>query len=223
MPKLYAIFALGTRRESPLLSPRLFIPLPLCVMFQKKGGLMTILCLGDSLTFGYGVPREDTWCAVAARLCGHEFQNLGVNGATTGEMREQELAPSADALLVMGGLNDLFMGMAPSVPLSHILAICESARRAGLRPVVGIPMQISPDVDEAWCDGPVDVDWVRAAYAELAEALVQACEEHGIESIDFRPLVGPAELSFDGIHLNRRGHLRMAEAVSEFWKKASKS
>ena len=115
------------------------------------------------------------------------------------------------------------MGMDPAVPLSHILTICESARRAGLRPVVGIPMQISPDVEEAWCDGPVDVDWVRAAYAELAEALVQACEEHGIESIDFRPLVGPAELSFDGIHLNRRGHLRMAEAVSEFWRKTSES
>jgi len=192
-------------------------------MFQKKGGPMTILCLGDSLTFGYGVPREDTWCAVAARLCGHEFQNLGVNGATTGEMREKPLPPAANALLVMGGLNDLFMGMEPAVPLSHILAICENARRAGLRPVVGIPMQISPDVEEAWCDGPVDVDWVRAAYADLAEALVLACAERGIESIDFRPLVGPAELSFDGIHLNRRGHLRMAEAVSEFWKKAATS
>ena len=180
---------------------------------------MTILCLGDSLTYGYGVPRDEAWCSLASGLCGHDVQNLGVNGATTGEMREMEIDPSADALFIMGGLNDLFMGMGPAVPLDNILAICERARAAGLRPVVGIPMQISPDVDEAWCDGPVDVDHVRAAYAAFADALARLCTERGIESIDFRPLIGPAELSFDGIHLNRRGHRRMAEAVAEFWKK----
>ena len=68
-----------------------------------------------------------------------------------------------------------------------------------------------------------------AAYADLVERALPSeahdipvrylCTERGIESIDFRPLIGPAELSFDGIHLNRRGHRRMAEAVAEFWKR----
>ena len=179
---------------------------------------MQILCLGDSLTYGYGVPREDTWCALASRLCGHEFLNRGVNGATTGEMLEQPIARDAKGLIVMGGLNDLFMGMNPSIPLVNILALCERGRDAGLRVAAGIPMQISPDVEEAWCDGPVDVDWVRSAYASFTDTLVAECEKRGIACIDFRPLIGPAELSFDGIHLNKRGHARMAEAVAEFWK-----
>ena len=185
---------------------------------------MDILCLGDSLTYGYGVPREECWCCLASRLTGHSFLNRGVNGATTGEMLERwesGLAAQASAskadVLVMGGLNDLFMGIAPAVPLANLLAVCEQAIAAGLRPAVGIPMQISPDVDEAWCDGPVDVDYVRSAYAGLAEALLSQCRERGIRTIDFRPLIGPAELSFDGIHLNRRGHARMAEAVAGCW------
>ena len=190
---------------------------------------MDILCLGDSLTYGYGVPREECWCYLASRLSGHSFLNHGVNGATTGEMLERwesDLAAQASAskaeVFVMGGLNDLFMGIAPAVPLANLLAVCEQAIAAGLRPAVGIPMQISPDVDEAWCDGPVDVDYVRSAYAGLAEALLSQCRERGIRTIDFRPLIGPAELSFDGIHLNRRGHVRMAEAVAGCWGTARK-
>jgi len=177
---------------------------------------MKILCLGDSLTFGYGVSREECWCSLASRLTGHEFQNFGVNGATTGEMLERKL-PVAERLFVMGGLNDLFMGMRPEIPLANILAICERALAAGMRLTAGIPMQISPEVDEAWCDGPIDVDWVRTAYAKLADSLSRACRERGIPALDFRPLIGPAELSFDGIHLNRRGHARMAEALASFW------
>ena len=184
---------------------------------------MKILCLGDSLTYGYGVPLEDTWCAVASQLCGHEFQNSGVNGATTGEMLEWRFELPAGGLLVMGGLNDLFMGMSPSIPLANILALCERGREAGLRVVAGIPMQISPDVEEAWCDGPVDVDWVRSAYTSFADALVGECEKRGIEYLDFRPLIGPAELSFDGIHVNKRGHRLMAEAVAEFWRQEKQS
>lgn len=206
---------------------------------------MTIFCIGDSLTYGYGVAREDTWCVIASRLCGHEFVNRGVNGATTGEMLEGLLADSTlslsgdtgapsslhdaddlpsrretvSTLFVMGGLNDLFMGMAPRIPLVHIHAIVERARRAGLRPVVGIPSQISTDVDEGWCDGPIDMDHVRASYADFAAALRRQCEDDGVDFIDFRPVLGPADLAFDGIHLNRQGHRRMAEAAAAHWEK----
>ena len=56
---------------------------------------MDILCLGDSLTYGYGVPREESWCALASRLTGHRFLNHGVNGASLSEL--QELVMDRDA------------------------------------------------------------------------------------------------------------------------------
>ncbi len=180
-----------------------------------QGAVMTILCIGDSLTYGYGVRRAETWCALASNLTGHEFINRGVNGATTGEMAEQELF--GDELFVMGGLNNLFMGMGVAVPLADIRGICRRASDMGIRPTVGIPMQISQEVSEGWCEGPVDMDLVRSAYADFARALLFQCLEDGTDFIDFRPVVGPEHLSFDGIHLNRRGHERMAQAVADHW------
>ena len=160
---------------------------------------MIIICIGDSLTYGYGVGRPQTWCALASRLTGHEFVNRG------------------GGLFAMGGLNDLFLGRPVSVPLENFRTLCRHALDKGIRPTIGIPMQISPDVDEAWCDGPVDIAKVRASYAEFAEKLLEQCRSGGIRTIDFRPLILPEHLSFDGIHLSRAGHERMAEAVAAAW------
>ncbi len=176
---------------------------------------MNILCIGDSLTYGYGVRRAETWCALASELTGHNFINKGVNGATTGEMAQQEL--SGDEVFIMGGLNNLFMGMPVTVPLSDMRRICERALDLGIRPTVGIPMQISTDISEGWCDGPIDMNIVRSCYAEFADALLLQCRMDGIAFMDFRPHLGPGDLSFDGIHLNRQGHLRMAQVVAAHW------
>ncbi len=177
---------------------------------------MIIICIGDSLTYGYGVGRPQTWCALASRLTGHEFVNRGVNGALSDEIAAQPF-DDGGGLFAMGGLNDLFLGRPVSVPLENFRTLCRHALDKGIRPTIGVPMQISPDVDEAWCDGPVDIAKVRASYAEFAEKLLVQCRSGGIRTIDFRPLILPEHLSFDGIHLNRAGHERMAEAVAAAW------
>ena len=46
---------------------------------------MKIVCLGDSLTYGYGVPRKDGWVSLAARATGHTLVNRGVSGDTLPE------------------------------------------------------------------------------------------------------------------------------------------
>ncbi len=176
---------------------------------------MVITCLGDSLTFGYGVERTLTWCALASRQTGHDFVNRGVNGALSDEIAAQPLC--GDELFVMGGLNDLFWGRPADVPLRELSGLWRRAAKAGIRPTVGIPMQISPDVEEAWCEGPVDIARVRAAYARLAEGLLRRCREDGVRTLDLRRLILPEHLAFDGIHLNREGHRRMALAVAALW------
>ena len=46
---------------------------------------MKIVCLGDSLTYGYGVPRKDGWVSLAAQATGHTLVNKGVSGDTLPE------------------------------------------------------------------------------------------------------------------------------------------
>ncbi len=176
---------------------------------------MIITCLGDSLTYGYGVERSNTWCALASQRTGHTFINRGINGALSDEIAS--LPFDGDELFVMGGLNDFFMGRSPGVPLEALRGLCRKASAMGILPTVGIPMQISPDVEEAWCDGPIDIATVRTAYAAYAESLMLQCRKDGVRALDLRPLIHPCHLSFDGIHLNRQGHIRMADAVAALW------
>ena len=47
---------------------------------------MELICLGDSLTFGYGVPKGSRWTTRLAQKTGWRIYNFGVCGDTTGGM-----------------------------------------------------------------------------------------------------------------------------------------
>lgn len=77
-----------------------------------------VLCLGDSLTYGYGVGRSECWAALAVRNMGREFVNCGVCGDTSCGMLARFPSLVAehrpDAVFVMGGSGvKPFLGMPP--------------------------------------------------------------------------------------------------------------
>ena len=84
---------------------------------------MKLICLGDSLTFGYGVRASQRWTHLCAQHTGWKIVNEGVSGDTTGGMLARLAARvlpelrsgSADELfqriLLMGGTNDVFLSL----------------------------------------------------------------------------------------------------------------
>ena len=76
-----------------------------------------ILCLGDSLTYGFGLPRGLVWTALCAAQTGAELLGRGVNGNTTGGMLavlpDLLVREHPDAVLLMGGTNDIAYGGIP--------------------------------------------------------------------------------------------------------------
>ena len=81
---------------------------------------MKLICIGDSLTFGYGVHLSQRWTRLCAQETGCELVNEGINGDTTGgmlarmqggvlaELREGGLGADRPYVLLMGGSNDVF-------------------------------------------------------------------------------------------------------------------
>ena len=81
---------------------------------------MKLICIGDSLTFGYGVHLSQRWTRLCAQETGWELVNEGINGDTTGgmlarmqggvlaELREGGLGADRPYVLLMGGSNDVF-------------------------------------------------------------------------------------------------------------------
>ena len=85
---------------------------------------MSIVCLGDSLTYGYEVPTSQSWVSQLATLSHWDLINKGIPGETTLDMKRRlnsdvfHLNPSK--IIFMGGTNDLFLGRSINEILSTI-------------------------------------------------------------------------------------------------------
>lgn len=190
---------------------------------------MKVICLGDSLTYGYGVARAVTWTALLSDGAdGPEVVNRGISGDTTGGMlarlETDVLAEKSDLVLLMGGSNDIFFGRDLAAAKCNMAAIVFQCMAQGRKVVLGIPF---PVLEKGLAD-----QWKPFAGGEEAKRLlgeygrwlVEFGREFGIPVLDLRealPREEKARLScyLDGIHLSPEGHRLVAEFLRKnLWK-----
>lgn len=73
---------------------------------------MKLLCLGDSLTYGYDVPQKDKWTTLVSERSTVKIDNRGQCGDTTAGMvfrLHQIDLVGYDAFFIMGGSNDILL------------------------------------------------------------------------------------------------------------------
>ncbi|MDP3385714.1 MAG: GDSL-type esterase/lipase family protein [Eubacteriales bacterium] len=187
---------------------------------------MKIVCIGDSLTYGYGVEQLDSWVHLVRKRTGLDLMNKGINGDTTDGMlcrfEMDVLSLKPDWVFVMGGSNDLIMNVKPNIVESNIASMCREALKKSIEPIIGIP----PNVDAA----NVREDWasysnfskVAEQLAKYRDRLLLYSRNSGIKKLDFyseiekRAISGIGELYFDGLHMNETGHKIMADIFCGF-------
>ncbi|MDR1744375.1 MAG: GDSL-type esterase/lipase family protein [Planctomycetota bacterium] len=183
---------------------------------------MKILCMGDSLTFGFGVPRKEGWTALAQKELGVEIVNRGIPGDTTGGMVARygnEIEKHRPALVsIMGGFNDIFFGGDDRPARANTAAMIHQTTSRNIIPLLCTPV-------------PVVVESARKEWAELVDFF--AAQETGREYVawlrlfaetfripfldfwaffenELREKGGDAGLYVDGLHPNARGQAVMA-------------
>ena len=198
---------------------------------------MKLYCLGDSLTFGFGVSRSVRWTTLLEQQTGWQVVNLGVNGDTTGGMLArlwpELLSPlGADPvrrlesrILLMGGSNDIFFSGTDAQARANMAAMCQRLMGEGTRPLVGISLPVD------WRFAPEQ--WARAADFENADRVMRRycawlktfCGAFRLPVVDFAadfldPEGEPIhELFLDGLHPNAEGHQLMARRMERALKK----
>jgi acyl-CoA thioesterase-1 len=187
----------------------------------------TVLCLGDSLTEGLGVAKEQAFPALlAADLAAAGFKdvqvvNAGVSGATSASGLSRlrwhlkgvkpataaaKVAPPApDILLLALGANDGLRGLAVEAMEANLQAVIELAKANGWR-VLLAGMKVPPNY------GP---DYAR----RFERVFVDLAQREKVELMPFllAGVAGDKTLNqADGIHPNVKGHRVLATTVRRF-------
>ena len=176
--------------------------------------VITIVALGDSLTAGYGLSRQQAWPSLVAekmRTAGYEFEivNAGSSGDTTaGGLRRLPAILRAhhkiDIFVVELGINDAFRGAPIEQIRSNLQAIVDQVRAQQPGASIVIAGMQLPNVSSD--------DYV-GAFGEIFRAVA---EKNRATLIPFflEGVGGNPELNqWDRVHPNAAGQRVLAENV----------
>ncbi len=173
---------------------------------------MRLLVLGDSLTAGYGLPKQDGFTAQLERSLRADGLDVtvidaGVSGDTTagGLARLDWVLRSAgaggpDAVIVELGANDGLRGFDPEVTYGNLDRILSRLRESDV-PILVAGMRAPPNLGREY------VDAFDAIFPRLADRHEVPLYPFFLDGVAADPDLNQA----DGIHPNREG---VAEIVS---------
>lgn len=186
---------------------------------------MKILCMGDSITYGTGLEDlTQRWSNLVSERTGHMLINLGIGGDTTGGMlarcQHQVYGTDADALLFLGGTNDICLTYGWRQAFANAISVIRQAQNFHIPVLIGIPL---PFVTERFTDSPWFSDRDDAQLANqcalLAQMLREFCIVGDIPYVDYRSAfinedgTVRKDLFVDAVHPNALGHQAMAEVL----------
>ena len=194
----------------------LIISTLLCILPALLQGTERIVCLGDSLTAGYGLDPEQAYPSVLESLLrdrGREVRvvNAGVSGDTSaGGLRRLPwiMQQDIDTLIIALGSNDALRGQPVEATEANLRRIIRTAREK--QPGIGIiltGMRAPPNM------GPAYAKAFREIFPRLAREESVAFLDFLLEDVAARP-----ELNLpDGIHPNSKGHRLIAESLAKLF------
>jgi O-acetyl-ADP-ribose deacetylase (regulator of RNase III) len=186
--------------------------------FSKMTGRDTIVCLGDSITYGFPFGPDASWVGLSAKALGINLINKGANGDTTRGMSmrfNRDVTSFNPAyVIIMGGANDAFMGYSLEKFQRNITDMAAEAANNGICPVIGLPAPINL--------GGFVTDEVGIASCEL-ECFRNWAEEFAADEelpvLDFyTPLLDPesggADPAYfcDEAHPSKNGYIALGRA-----------
>lgn len=181
---------------------------------QDAGGVKKrIVVLGDSITAGYGLQREEAYPALLQKKIdeaglAYEVVNAGVSGDTTaGGLRRIDWAlgqKGADVLMIALGGNDGLRGIAPEQTEANLAGIIEKARVKNPAVKILIAGMQMPDNM-----GPKYVEAFKAVFSKVAVTAKTELLPFLLEGVGGDETLNQA----DRIHPTAEGQQKIADLV----------
>lgn len=179
----------------------LLIPLKTIPAITAKD--VTVVALGDSITWGY--PDGKSWTATVARETGLNIINKGISGNKLGDMfarLDQDVLRIAPQIcLIMGGTNDVFKGLSVDEMIENLEHMTAELERHNIMPVIGLPVPLG------WAGSEKKLQDLRKRIRQMPYLIIDFAADFKRPQQEFRKLVP------DGIHPEGEGKQIMAERL----------
>ena len=183
---------------------------------------VSIVCIGDSLTFGYGVKKTKSWVSVLSTKIKEKLMNKGIPGNTTTEMKERFIEDVVNykpsKVIIMCGTNDVFLNRTINDILNNINEMAQMCEINNIVPIILTPLPVKDNIEvKTWFED-MDYKKVNRSLAELRHLLIEYAEEKNITCIDLGAILleeGKIMEQFleDGIHVSAEIHNEIAKIM----------
>ena len=184
---------------------------------------LDVIFLGDSLTFGYGVPKDNCWVTKIINYYNFNGLNKGINGDTTASMLSRfdkdVLKYNPNIIFIMGGSNDLLLCRTIPYITENIELMIQDSLSITSNVIIGIPPFIIGDMAYNLFSPFSEYKTVENNLIILREKLINSSLKYNIKYIDFYSLTSNRlEWYIDGIHLNKEGNHALFNFALSFFK-----
>lgn len=187
---------------------------------------MKLVCIGDSLTFGFKISRKNSWPQMVEESLKIKVKNKGICGDTTGGMLSRFARDVVDEkptyVLIMGGSNDISFQLSETAIYSNLATMVYQAYHYRIQPIIGVPIPVIPSMMEQNINLPASMKEANKKIVLLRNWILYFAHKQEIETVDFfdefyDPVnkKGKENLYTDGIHPTIEGNRRMAQRVIE--------
>lgn len=186
-----------------------------------------IVCIGDSLTYGYGVKRNERWTSILEKKINREVLNKGICGDTTtgvlSRIYNDVVLNEAAETIIMAGTNDFIWGVPIEQVRANIATILFHMMHYNIKPIIGISTPIhSYLAEKKWKTvSNCGADCINNNLKKLGIWVKEFSIDYNIKVLDFNSMFykenGGVDLTYyiDGLHLNKLGNEKIAKKVSE--------
>ncbi|MDZ4690288.1 arylesterase [Terricaulis sp.] len=189
--------------------------MPLRPIETRPAGRFVLVFLGDSLTEGYGLARDDALPAQVqrrfdARGMSIEVRNAGVSGETAaqGVRRFDTATKNADGVVIQFGGNDMMQGRSPAAIEANLKDLVAQARARRLW--VGLVGMKAPPIA-----GPAYRAAFDRIFHDLAETHAAPLYPFYFDGlIDARTGAMRQDVFIDRVHPNAKGVAVVAEGIT---------
>lgn len=107
---------------------------------------LKVVCLGDSITWGFPYGHESSWVRMLDDAIDGEFINQGINGNTTTDMLNRfdraVLKHNPTHVIIMGGINDVIWQDSYDRISLNLQTMAEKAQAKGIKVILGTPTAV---------------------------------------------------------------------------------